>query len=109
MPALVPVHGGLTEPVCRTVPADEIVGFVAHAQTLIQVPVSDADLSTVYRLGDGGLRPLTVRWMRRPTIACWKSPVIEHLGKFVCLDDPIALPATADSAARLKWARKWPW
>ena len=55
----VPPHGGLTEPVCRTVPADEIDDFLARAKTLAKVPVSDADLSTVYRLGDGGLSPLT--------------------------------------------------
>ena len=53
-----PPHGGLTEPVCRTVAADAIEGFLAHAKTLPKVPVSDADLSTVYRLGDGGLSPL---------------------------------------------------
>ena len=58
MTSLVPPHGGLTEPVCRTVAADAIDGFLAHAKTLPQVPVSDADLSTVYRLGDGGLSPL---------------------------------------------------
>ncbi len=57
MPALVPVHGGLAEPVCRTVPADQIADFLARAKTLTAVPVSDADLSTVYRLGDGGLEP----------------------------------------------------
>ena len=54
-----PPHGGLTEPVCRTVPAGEIAAFRARAATLPQVPVSDADLSTVYRFGDGGLSPLT--------------------------------------------------
>ena len=58
MTSLLPPHGGLTEPVCRTVPADAIDDFLAHAKTLPQVPVSDADLSTVYRLGDGGLSPL---------------------------------------------------
>ncbi len=58
MTSLVPPHGGLTEPVCRTVPADAADDFLAQAKTLPQVPVSDADLSTVYRLGDGGLSPL---------------------------------------------------
>ena len=54
----VPAHGGLTEPISRTVPADEIKDFLAHSETLVKIPVSDADLSTVYRLGDGGLEPL---------------------------------------------------
>ena len=57
MTSLVPPHGGLTEPVCRTVPADRRSDFLAQAKTLVQVPVSDADLSTVYRFGDGGLEP----------------------------------------------------
>ena len=55
---LVPPHGGLAEPVCRTVPQEAIDDFLADAQQLPTVPVSDADLSTVYRLGDGGLSPL---------------------------------------------------
>ena len=59
MTSLIAPHGGLTEPVCRTVAAEALDDFLAHAKTLPQVPVSDADLSTVYRLGDGGLSPLT--------------------------------------------------
>ena len=55
MSDLVPPHGGLKEPVCRTVPAEDRKDFLARAKTLVKVPVSDADLSTVYRLGDGGL------------------------------------------------------
>ena len=58
MPDLIPPHGGLTEPINRTVPADEIGDFVNEAAALKRVPVSDADLSTLYRIGDGGLSPL---------------------------------------------------
>ncbi|MEE8451089.1 MAG: hypothetical protein V3R99_04210, partial [Thermoguttaceae bacterium] len=58
MTQLTPPHGGLSEPICRTVESDAIADFRAHADTLTKVPVSDADLSTVYRLGDGGLSPL---------------------------------------------------
>jgi len=53
MPKLPPPHGGLNEPVCRTVAAGEIEAFKAEAAKLARVPVSDADLSTVYRFGDG--------------------------------------------------------
>src|SRR2546430_6654763 len=59
MPDLIPPHGGLTEPVSLTVPADEVERFRAEAARLPKVPVSDADLSSVYRFGDGGLSPLT--------------------------------------------------
>ncbi|MDZ4688314.1 MAG: sulfate adenylyltransferase, partial [Planctomycetaceae bacterium] len=59
MADLIPPHGGLTEPVCRTVPEAEIAAFKAEAATLPQVPVSAADLSSVFRFGDGTLSPLT--------------------------------------------------
>ena len=59
MPDLIPPHGGLTEPVTCTVPAADEAAFRAEAAKLPKVPVSDADLSTVYRFGDGALSPLT--------------------------------------------------
>jgi len=102
MPALVPVHGGLTEPVCRTVPADQIASFVAHAKTLTQVPVSDADLSTVYRLGDGGLSPLTGPMDSKTYHRVLEESVIEYQGKLYAWTIPIALPVAAELAAKLK-------
>ncbi len=102
MPALVPVHGGLTEPVCRIVPVDQIASFVAHAKTLTQVPLSDADLSTVYRLGDGGLSPLTGPMDSKTYHRVLEESVIEHQGKLYAWTIPIALPVTAELAARLK-------
>jgi hypothetical protein len=59
MPDLVPVHGGLAEPVSCTVSGAEQAALVDAATSLPKIPVSDADLSTVYRFGDGGLSPLT--------------------------------------------------
>ena len=59
MSDLIAPHGGLKEPICCTVPAGEIDAFKAEAAKLPKVPVSDADLSTVYRFGDGALSPLT--------------------------------------------------
>ena len=102
MPDLVPVHGGLSEPVCRTVPGDQIACFVAHAKTLAQVPVSDADLSTVYRLGDGGLSPLTGPMDSKTYHRVLEESVIEHQGKLYAWTIPIALPVTSELAARLK-------
>ncbi len=55
---LVPVHGGLSEPVDRTVSLKERGAFRAEASSLPSIQVSPADLSTVFRLGDGGLSPL---------------------------------------------------
>jgi sulfate adenylyltransferase len=59
MADLIPPHGGLTEPVCRTVPTNEIEAFKAEAAKLPKVPVSQADLSTIFRIADGTLSPLT--------------------------------------------------
>src|SRR5436309_4607036 len=59
MPEMIPPHGGLTEPVNRTVSAEEAADFTRQAASLKKVPVSDADLSSLYRFGDGGLSPLT--------------------------------------------------
>ncbi len=55
---LVPVHGGLAEPVDRIVPFSRRREFSEEAAGLRQVVVSAADLSTVHRLADGALSPL---------------------------------------------------
>jgi sulfate adenylyltransferase len=106
MPALVPPHGGLTEPVCRTVPADQIPAFLAVAKTLAQVPVADADLSTVYRLGDGGLSPLTGFMDRATYERVLDESVIEHNGKLYAWTIPLGLPVAADLAAKLSVGQK---
>ena len=58
MSDLIPPHGGLDQPVDRTVPADRVPSFRSEAAKLPRLPVSDADLSSVYRFGDGALSPL---------------------------------------------------
>jgi sulfate adenylyltransferase len=57
--ALIAPHGGLSEPVNRNVATTEVTDFRAKLDGQPRVPVSDADPSTLYRLGDGGLSPLT--------------------------------------------------
>jgi sulfate adenylyltransferase len=59
MADLIAPHGGLSEPVCCSVSSDEADALRSEAATLTQVPVSAADLSSVYRFGDGTLSPLT--------------------------------------------------
>ena len=59
MADLIAPHGGMTEPVNRTVTAPNKSEFVRAAGALLRVTVSDADLSSLYRMGDGGLSPLT--------------------------------------------------
>ena len=59
MADLIAPHGGLKEPfeLHRRRPT-RLDAFKAEAAKLAKVPVSDADLSTVYRFGDGALSPL---------------------------------------------------
>ncbi len=101
MPDLVPVHGGLSEPVCRTVPAEEIDGFLARAERLMKIPVSDADLSTVYRFGDGGLSPLEGPMDGGTFERVLDESVIEREGTRYAWTIPLALPVTEAMARRL--------
>jgi sulfate adenylyltransferase len=102
MPDLVPVHGGLAEPVSCTVSGAEQAALVDAAKSLPKIPVSDADLSTVYRFGDGGLSPLTGPMNE----ATWKRVLtdgaIEHGGKRWAWTIPLALPVTSELATKLK-------
>ncbi len=103
---LVPPHGGLAEPVCRTVQSQAIDDFLAHAKGLTKVPVSDADLSTVYRFGDGGLSPLIGPMDAATYDRVLEEAVIEHDGKPYAWGIPLALPVTKALAARLSVGRE---
>jgi sulfate adenylyltransferase len=101
MSHLPPPHGGLTEPVSRTVPSDQISSVKAEAAGLVKVPVSDADLSTVYRFGDGVLSPLTGPMDSVAYKRVLDHAYIEHGGKRYAWTIPLALPVTGDLAAKL--------
>src|SRR5438093_10395707 len=101
MPDLIPPHGGLTEPVSLTVPADEVERFRAEAARLPKVPVSDADLSSVYRFADGALSPLEGPMDRATYDRVLDESVVEHRGKLYAWTIPISLPVTADVALQL--------
>lgn len=101
MTDLVPAHGGLTRPVCRTVPANEVPAFLQEAARLPRVPVSDADLSTVYRFGDGALSPLTGP-MDSATYECvLDHGYIVHGGARYAWTIPLSLPVSPQLAATL--------
>jgi sulfate adenylyltransferase len=101
MADLIPPHGGLTEPVSRTVPPGEEASFLAAAKKLPTVPVSDADLSTVYRFGDGGLSPLIGPMDEATYHRVLDHAYIEHGGKKWAWTIPLALPVTAERAKSL--------
>jgi sulfate adenylyltransferase len=105
MTSLLP-HGGLNEPVCCTVPSERIAGFLAEAKSLAKVPVSDADLSTVYRFGDGGLSPLTGPMDSATYNRVLDESVIEYNGKLYAWTIPLSLPVTEELAKTLKAGQK---
>ncbi len=101
MAHLIAPHGGLTEPVCCTVPEDEHDDFLAEAADLTAVPVSAADLSTVYRFADGTLSPLHGPMTSAQWNQVLDESVIESGGQKYAWTIPLALPVTAELAGRL--------
>src|SRR3954454_25133319 len=102
MQDLIAPHGGVSEPVNRTVPQAEAAEFSRQAAALKKVQVSDADLSTVYRLGDGGLRPLTGPMDHATYQRVLDDEVIVRGGKAYAWTIPLAFPVDSKQAASLK-------
>ncbi len=106
MADLIPPHGGVAAPLNRTVPKERQVDFAKEAAGLPAFPVSDADLSSVYRIGDGGLSPLTGPMNKAEYDRVLKDGCIERGGKKYAWTIPISLPATKQVAAGLKSGQK---
>ena len=106
MADLISPHGGLSEPVCRTVSAGEIEGFKSEMAKLPKVPVSAADLSTVYRFADGTLSPLTGPMNSKVYNRVLDESVVESNGKLYAWTIPLAFPVTADLAKTLAPGKK---
>lgn len=102
MSGLIAPHGGLNEPLCRAVASKEVDEFLKKAESLPKVPVSDADRSTVYRFGDGGLTPLTGPMNSEVFHRVLDESVIENNGKLYAWTIPLSLPITEDMSKTLK-------
>ncbi len=102
MSDLIAPHGGLSEPVNRTVPAQEAVDFIKKAASLKKVPVSDADLSSLYRFGDGGLSPLTGPMDKAAFDRVLEGEIIVAGGKNYAWTIPISFPVEKALASTLK-------
>jgi sulfate adenylyltransferase len=98
---LVPVHGGLAEPVDRIVALRDRKKFLAGAAGLPRVRVTRADLSTVYRLGDGALSPLTGPMGEEAWHRALDEAVVLAGGRRYAWGIPLSLPVTDAEAARL--------
>ena len=103
---LIAPHGGLTAPVDCTVPAAEVDAFRKECATLPKLPVSAADLSTVYRFADGTLSPLTGPMDSTAYNRVLDEKVIESGGAKFAWTIPISLPITAALAKSLAAGQK---
>ncbi|MFT4569208.1 MAG: sulfate adenylyltransferase [Hyphomicrobiaceae bacterium] len=101
MPDLVRPHGGVDQLVTCTVPESERAEFVTRIASLTQLPVTDADLSTVYRFGDGALTPLVGPMDGATYNRVLDEMVIENNGKLYAWAIPLSLPVTAELASKL--------
>ena len=97
---LVPVHGGLAEPVDRIVPLNQRSAFQKEAGGLPEIVVNAADLSTVHRIADGALSPLEGPMKQEVYDRVLDESVILQDGKRYAWTIPLSLPLTdADAGA----------
>jgi sulfate adenylyltransferase len=106
MSDLIAVHGGLREPLDLSIPAAERSDALAEAKTLEKIPVSDADLSTVYRFGDGALSPLTGPMDGKAYERVLDESVIEHNGRLYAWTIPLSVPVSKVLAVKLRAGQK---
>jgi sulfate adenylyltransferase len=95
MPDLIAPHGGVAEPVNRTVTS--LGGPFSKT-----IALSDADLSSLYRIGDGALSPLTGPMTGAEWNQVLDEEVIVRNGKKYAWTIPIAFPITNAEAATVK-------
>lgn len=100
--ALVPVHGGLAQPVNRTIPFSKRKALHHEALEMARIAVTDADLSTVYRIADGTLSPLTGFMDEAEFNHVLDHQCIVRDGKNWAWAIPMSLPITDDEARNLK-------
>jgi sulfate adenylyltransferase len=98
---LVPVHGGLAEPVDRIIPLKDRRRFLVEAERLPSLRVTRADLSTVYRLADGALSPLEGPMDAEGWHRVLDESVVLCGGRRYAWTIPLSLPVTDEEARRL--------
>src|SRR5262245_15276953 len=102
MPDLISPPGGVAEPINRTVPN------LATTAMSGEVPISEADLSTLYRIADGGLSPLTGPMVREEYDRVLEEEVIVRGGKKYAWTIPLAFPVSEERAKILKVGNPYP-
>ena len=101
MPDLIVPHGGVATPVSRT---------VAELPTLTTtpIPLSDADLSTLYRIADGALSPLTGPMTKAESTQVMEEEVVVRGGKKYAWTIPLAFPVEEALAKTLQTGTAYP-
>lgn len=99
---LIPVHGGLDEPVDLRVPLSQRQAFRTEASSLPSFVVNAADLSTVHRLADGALSPLQGPMKKAAYDLSLDEGVVISGGDRYAWTIPLALPVTDAEAGALK-------
>ena len=102
MSGLIQPHGGLDAPVSREVPEAERDFFLERISALPRVSLSAADLSSVYRFGDGALSPLDGPMDSATYNRVLEESVIEHGGALYAWTIPLSLPVDSETASGLK-------
>ena len=101
MPDLILPHGGVAAPVNRTVPDNEAAAFRNRIPCATAIPVSDADLATLYRIADGGLSPLIGPMTAAEYHQVLDEEVIVRGGKKYAWTIPLAFPVSEELAKTL--------
>src|SRR5882724_9527022 len=102
MPDLMPVHGGLDAPVSRIVPLSRRKQFLGEAAGLPRIAVTRADLSTVYRIADGTLSPLTGGMDEETWHYVLDHDALDFGFRHYAWTAPISFPVTDDEARHLR-------
>ncbi len=102
MADLVPMHGGLESPVNRVVPLGRRKQFLEEAKDFARVEVSRADLSTVYRIADGTLSPLTGPMDEDTWHYVLDHDALDFGFRHYAWTAPISFPVTDEEARRVR-------
>lgn len=93
-----PVHGGLAQPVSRIVANPDLAAW----SKLFAIDVNDNDRTSLYRIGDGTLSPLTGPMVEGDYRSTLDKGAIVRGGKSWAWTIPIVLPVTDTEASRLR-------
>jgi len=96
-----PPHGGVTKPLTNMVAPADVASARQAAASYPTIRVTDADLSTVRRFGDGAMTPLNGPMTSAAFNRVLDEARIEYNGKSYAWGIPLSLPVTDDEKAKL--------